>query len=187
MPSYKYKLKLAVIADYNNGMRQQDIFKKYNAIDSRLTRYRTDTWIWNRDDILNKRDEAKKNKKLTKLNEKTRVDTVRKTTLGIKNELLIDTWIKGVRSKGIAVSNSDIKKKAIEVANNDNIIQFTASNGWLAGFKKRHDYVMRRITKANKITAEEKKKVVDEFHVEMETKDKTSNFFLKKFGMPTKQ
>ena len=59
---------------------------------------------------LNKRDEAKKNKKLTKLNEKTCVDTVRKTTLGIKNELLIDTWIKGVRSKGIAISNSDIKK-----------------------------------------------------------------------------
>lgn len=187
MPSYKYKLKLAVIADYENGVTQQDIFEKYYAIDNRLTRYRTDTWIWQRDDILSKQSEAKKNRTLTSFSKKTRIDTNRKTLLGMKNEDLIDNWIKLTRDSGKAVSNNDIKVQALKIATDDNIVGFTASNGWMNGFKKRYNYVMRRVTKANKITVEEKETVIDEFHKELEEKDKSSDFFLPKFGTPMKQ
>ena len=163
------------------------IFEKYTVIDNRLTRYRTDTWIWQRDKILSRQCEAAKSKTLTKFKKRTRIDEKRKTLLGLKNEQLIDNWIKQTRIDGIAVSNKDIKNKAIEIAVADGILIFTASNGWLGGFKTRYNYVMRRVTKANKITVDEKQTVIDDFHTKIEEKDKSSDCFLQKFGTLTKQ
>ena len=57
--------------------------------------------------------------------------------------------------------------QAIKLAKESDINDFCASNGWLYLFKKRNKYVMRRVTKANKITAEKKKAVITDFHEEL--------------------
>ena len=38
---------------------------------------------------------------------------------------------------------------------------------------------MRRVTKANKITAEKKEAVINEFHKELDEKEKFTDFFLR--------
>ena len=45
--------------------------------------------------------------------------------------------------------------------------------------QKRKKYVMRRVTKANKITAEKKEEVISDFHKELNDKDKFTDFFLR--------
>ena len=65
MPSYPYKLKLNIINDFNDGLTRDDIFNKYKSKYSTLTRYRTDTWIRNKESIMSLRDDAKMKKCLT--------------------------------------------------------------------------------------------------------------------------
>ena len=81
----------------------------------------------------------------------------------------------------------DMKSQAIKLAEENSIVDFHASNGWLGLFKKRKKYVMRRVTKANKITAEKKAEGISDFHKELNEKDKFTDFFLKNFGTQMKQ
>ena len=46
---------------------------------------------------------------------------------------------------------------------------------------------MRRVTKANKITAEKKEAVISDFHKELNEKEKHTDFFLTNCGMQMKQ
>ena len=65
MPCYPYKLKLAIIKDFNDGLSRNDIIDKYKPKYKTLTRYRTDTWIRNRESILSMEEKAKTEKCLT--------------------------------------------------------------------------------------------------------------------------
>ena len=105
----------------------------------------------------------------------------------MENENKLDKWIVYKRNAGDAISNKNIKTQAIKLARESGIDDFFASNGWLRLFKKRKDYVMRRVTKANKITAEKKESVISDFHTELNEKEKFTDFFLKNYGMQMKQ
>ena len=59
MPCYPYKLKLAIIKDFNDGLSRNDIIDKYKPKYKTLTRYRTDTWI--RESILSCESLIKRN------------------------------------------------------------------------------------------------------------------------------
>jgi len=187
MPSYSYKLKLDIINDFNDGLTRNDIIDKYKPKYKTLTRYRTDTWIRNRELILSMKENAKIGKCLTQFKIRSRIDSVRKTKLGVENENKLDKWIVNKRNAGDAISNKNIKTQAIKLARESGIDDFFASNGWLRLFKKRKDYVMRRVTKANKITAEKKESVISDFHTELNEKEKFTDFFLKNYGMQMKQ
>ena len=65
MPSYPYKLKLAIINDFNDGLSRDDIIDKYKPKYKTLTRYRTDTWIRDRKSMLSMEEKAKMGKCLT--------------------------------------------------------------------------------------------------------------------------
>ena len=65
MPCYPYKFKLAIIKDLNDGLSRTDIIDKYKPKYKTLTRYRTDTWIRNRESILSMEEKAKTEKCLT--------------------------------------------------------------------------------------------------------------------------
>lgn len=60
-------------------------------------------------------------------------------------ENCISTWIKQVRNKNIPISGPMIKEKAREFASKLSIDNFSASNGWLEGFKRRNDIVFKNI------------------------------------------
>ena len=62
MPSYPYKLKLAIINDFNDGLSRDDIIDKYKPKYKTLTRYRTDTWIRDRESMLSMEEKAKMGK-----------------------------------------------------------------------------------------------------------------------------
>ena len=79
MPSYSYKLKLDIINDFNDGLTRNDIIDKYKPKYKTLTRYRTDTWIRNRELILSMKENAKIGKCLTQFKIRSRIDSVRKT------------------------------------------------------------------------------------------------------------
>ena len=86
MPSYPYKLKLDIINDFNDGLTRDDILNKYKTKYNTLTRYRTDTWIRNKELIMSMKDDAKMKKCLTQFKKRTRIDTERKKKLGVLNE-----------------------------------------------------------------------------------------------------
>ncbi|KAL7076033.1 hypothetical protein ACQ4LE_004546 [Meloidogyne hapla] len=60
-------------------------------------------------------------------------------------EKVLMLWLKQVRSQDVPVTGPIIKKKAIEIANNLNILDFSASEGWLSRFKERHSIVFKSI------------------------------------------
>ena len=56
----------------------------------------------------------------------------------------------------------------------------------VGAIQKKKKYVMRRVTKANKITAEKKAEVISDFHKELNEKDKFTDLFLKNCGTQMK-
>ena len=79
MPSYLYKLKLEIINDFNDGLSRDDIIDKYKPKYKTLTRYRTDTWIRNRESILSMEEKAKTEKCLTQFKKSFRANAGRIT------------------------------------------------------------------------------------------------------------
>ncbi|XP_050548128.1 tigger transposable element-derived protein 4-like, partial [Daktulosphaira vitifoliae] len=60
-------------------------------------------------------------------------------------EQCLFTWFNQVRQQNIPVSGILIKEKAKSFAEILDISDFTASDGWLSNFKKRHNLVFRKI------------------------------------------
>jgi transposase-like protein len=63
-------------------------------------------------------------------------------------EIELVSWLEGLRRDGVTVSSSCIQQQARRVFNelyNDHE-EFTASNGWLSRFLKRHNLVSRAVT-----------------------------------------
>ncbi|GBP70103.1 Tigger transposable element-derived protein 4 [Eumeta japonica] len=53
-------------------------------------------------------------------------------------------WIKQTRDKNIPIDGPLLKKKSKEFATKLGIENFSASNGWLEGFKRRHDITFKK-------------------------------------------
>ena len=65
--------------------------------------------------------------------------------LGPQIEIELDRWVMGEREKGLAISNSDIQTKALELSKREHIDEFVASLGWIYKFKQRHNLVTRKV------------------------------------------
>lgn len=62
-----------------------------------------------------------------------------------KMEEILKEWFVSARASNIPVGGTIIREKALRIANRLNIEGFTASNGWIDRFKKRHNVVYRSI------------------------------------------
>ncbi|CAF4944274.1 unnamed protein product [Pieris macdunnoughi] len=60
-------------------------------------------------------------------------------------EKCLCTWIKQVRNNNIPISTPMIKEKAQEFASKLHIDNFSGSNGWLEGFKKRNNIAFKNV------------------------------------------
>lgn len=60
-------------------------------------------------------------------------------------EVVLIKWFKNVRSNNIFVSGNILKEKALEIANELNVENFNASNGWIERFKERHGLSFKKI------------------------------------------
>ena len=61
-------------------------------------------------------------------------------------ERILNNFVIEQRSRGVCVTSREIKREALRIANNLNIINFTASNGWFENFLKRFNFTLRRIS-----------------------------------------
>ena len=58
----------------------------------------------------------------------------------------VGVWVLRERSKGLVVTNSDVKEKAFEIAARENISNFRASDGWIARMKEKNGLTYRKFT-----------------------------------------
>ena len=60
-------------------------------------------------------------------------------------EQVLLQWHKQIRSQNVQVNGLLMKEKAIEIAKNLDISNFSASDGWLSRFKERHSIAFKTI------------------------------------------
>ena len=106
--SYNVGFKLKVI-DYYNNMIEPNITQ--TAYHFGLKRDNIKRWIWNRDIILEKVDEARKIRKLEHFKKQRKMHPGRKTILTKEIESQISTEIIDMRRDGIKIDNFILKKK----------------------------------------------------------------------------
>ena len=91
--------------------------------------------------------DAKDKRYLSKFKTSRRLKNIKHfTVLGEETENKIMEWFDVQRTEGYVVTNRMIQQKARDTAIEKQIENFTASKGWLKGFKKRHNLVMRAVT-----------------------------------------
>lgn len=149
-----------------NYLTRKEISEKFN-----IPYKRACSWIRDSENILQILEVSKRNKTLTKIKNGRKLKSSRSSILGKLLETKIEQWILEKRSNGKIVTNQDIKEKALQIARQNNIYQFKASNGWIQKFKKRFNFVMRKVTKTDKITIEEKVEVISDFKNGLKEKD----------------
>ena len=170
---YNNSLKIRVITEYQTEQISiSNLANKYNIHYENVRK-----WIRSAKTIFEKAKEAKQNRSLTKFNKQFKIKTNHRSQLGRDLETKIDEWIVVQRAEGIAVSNAMIQEKARNIARNNGIESFKASNGWIEKFKRRFNWVMRKPTQTKKRTVEQKSTLIDSFKEELNNKPET--FFFK--------
>lgn len=120
--------KLKIIQEFQKGKTQDAIQKEFNVPRSTVSRI-----IKNCESIQEAAFEGQgKSKRLKKAEFPELEDKLVK-------------WIKMCQSKNVPIGGNVIKEKAKQFALSLGIPNFSASNGWLEGFKKRHDLVFKKI------------------------------------------
>jgi hypothetical protein len=61
-------------------------------------------------------------------------------------ESLLDAWFKQARGSNAVISGSLLREKALHIATRLGIEDFTASTGWINGFKQRHNVVYKTVS-----------------------------------------
>ena len=107
--SFTVEFKMKVIAYYNE-MATPNI--THAAKHFGLERDNIKKWIWNRDCLAAKLDEARLDKKLDRFKKMRKITNGRKPFLTSHNEKLICNELEEIRSDGTRVDNDILKKKA---------------------------------------------------------------------------
>lgn len=133
MSKRKYKTlsvseKLKLLSDYDCGKSRDELCRENNIPMSTLCRI-----IKNNEKIRSQCIEGKGKLKRIRAAEYPEV------------EKCLCTWIKQVRNNNIPISGPMIKEKAQEFASKLHIDNFSGSNGWLEGFKKRNDIAFKNV------------------------------------------
>jgi hypothetical protein len=79
----------------------------------------------------------------------------RKTILGPEFEDIIIGMINEERAEGNRVTGAQVQDWAMEIAVENGIDRFKASDGWLNSFLERNGYAFRRITNLTALSSEE--------------------------------
>ena len=67
-------------------------------------------------------------------------------------EIELHKWVPGEGSKGLIVTHSDIRHKALELAHREDLVNFKASDWWIRNFKKRNRLTYRKPTHVSRKT-----------------------------------
>lgn len=119
--------KKRIIEAVESGKKKKDVADSFQIPSSSLS-----TILKQKEAIFNKTD-AESSRKKNRPSEFPRL------------EQFLFTWFNQVRQQNIPVSGILIKEKAKSYAEMLEISDFTASDGWLSNFKKRHNLVFRKI------------------------------------------
>lgn len=69
-----------------------------------------------------------------------------KVSTFVELEEILFTWYQQARASKIPIDGSILREKAKTIANELNVSNFTASNGWITRFKNRHGLVFKKLT-----------------------------------------
>ena len=155
---YNMKIKISVIQEFKKGLSRKELSEKYE-----ISYFLISTWIKQRETLLQAYEVAKQNRNLTNFYKMKKLGDKNRCVLGVNVEKEIDKWVIDERERGIAISNSDIQSKALELSERENIDKFLASLGWIYKFKQRHNLVTRKVTNKTSYTEQEKQKIKQEF------------------------
>ncbi|XP_043469542.1 tigger transposable element-derived protein 4-like [Leptopilina heterotoma] len=125
--------KLKIINEFERGKSRKEIASEFNLPES--TFYKI---LKEKDSIKSRCAEGHGN---IKRNRKIEFSDV-------ENCLL--EWIKEIRDKNIPMDGPLLKEKARDFATKIGIQDFSASNGWFEGFKRRHDIVFKTLSGESK-------------------------------------
>ena len=78
----------------------------------------------------------------------------RRALLGVLEELVLEN-LTHLKLNNIQVKRSWIRSHAVEMAKNNNLINFKGSSGWLDSFMKRKQLSLRRVTNLSRLSEEE--------------------------------
>ena len=93
-------------------MSRKELAKKYD-----ISYFLLSTWIQQRDTLLQAYEIAKKNRNFTNFYKMKKLGDKSRCILGPQIDSELDKWIMDERKKGVAVTNSDIQTKALELSN----------------------------------------------------------------------
>lgn len=119
--------KKKIIEEIESGKKKKEVADSFKIPFSSLS-----TILKQKEAILNTTD-AQSSRKKRRLSEFPRI------------EQCLFTWFNQVRHQNIPVSGILIKEKDKSYAEMFGISDFTASDGWLSNFKKRHNLVFKKI------------------------------------------
>ena len=155
---YNMKTKISVIQEFNTGLSRKELSEKYD-----ISYFLVSSWIKQRETLLQAYEVAKQNRNLTYFYKMKKLGDKNRCVLGPPIESEIDKWVMDEREKGVAITNSDIQSKALELSERENIEKFAASLGWIYKFKQRHNLVTRKVTNKTSYTEQEKQEIKQEF------------------------
>ncbi|KAG3150360.1 hypothetical protein PI126_g11543 [Phytophthora idaei] len=89
------------------------------------------------------------------------------TILSLEVELEIVAWVNSLRQEGVPVSPRMLAVHARQVATENGVNNFSASDKWIKGFKGRHRLNMRSPTRQSQISPEDIDKVKTDFAAEV--------------------
>lgn len=120
--------KLKIVNALKNGKSRNEVMKEFNVPQATLCRIIKNAAVL--EELA--RDGHGKNKRIKKAEYPN-----------LENCLV--TWMKECRHNNVPIGGNLLKEKAKKYASSLGIEGFCVSNGWLDGFKKRHDIVFRKL------------------------------------------
>lgn len=119
--------KLKIVNAFESGKSRNEIQREFNLPES--TYYKI---IKSKDSIKSECSDGHGNIKRTRVSEFPNIE-----------KCLLE-WIKQTLDKNIPIDGPLLKEKSKEFATKLGIQNFSASNGWLEGFKRRHDIAFKK-------------------------------------------
>lgn len=125
--------KLKIVNAFESGKSRNEILREFNLPES--TYYKI---IKSKDSIKSECSDGHGNIKRTRVSEFSNIE-----------KCLLE-WIKQTLDKNIPIDGPLLKEKSKEFAIKLGIQNFSASNGWLEGFKRRHDIAFKKVAGESK-------------------------------------
>lgn len=121
--------RISVINESKKGRSQRDLANQFNCGKSQIQ-----NCLANRERFLKEWEEnVNKSKKKSRWQPNEEINSA------------VFEWFNRARAKGLPVTGPMLQEKALKFASDLQVVNFTASNGWLDRFRMRHNIVFRAI------------------------------------------